>query len=135
MGQIIASANLKGGTGKSTIAVNLACALAAEGRHVVLIDVDPQATAVGWAASGGLPIVVVGDAPIDLHGLGRWPKRAVDLARKVEIVMLDLPPLVGRILASGLMIADLVLDIYNDVWLRRPGTGKDSWFKVDDLRE
>ncbi|HEX6142290.1 MAG TPA: ParA family protein [Geminicoccaceae bacterium] len=109
MGQIILSANLKGGTGKSTIAVNLACALARDGFEVVLVDVDPQATAVEWAARGGLPVRVAGEAPIDLHGQGRWPKRAVDLARETEFVVLDLPPLVGRILASGLMIADLVL--------------------------
>jgi chromosome partitioning protein len=109
MGQIIASANLKGGTGKSTIAVNLACALALGGRSVVLVDVDPQQTAFDWAAGGGLPMEVFGEPPIDLHQEGRWPKRAVDLARRNDIVMLDLPPLVGRILASGLMVADLVL--------------------------
>lgn len=109
MGQIIASANLKGGTGKSTIAVNLACALAVRGHRVVLVDVDPQQTAVDWASGGALPLEVVAAPPIDLHQQGRWPKRAVDLARRTDIVVLDLPPLVGRILASGLMIADLVL--------------------------
>ena len=59
MMKVVALLNEKGGSGKSTIALNLACALHRQGRRVVLIDADPQGTARDWREAS--------PADVDLH--------------------------------------------------------------------
>jgi len=58
MTRIITITGYKGGCGKSTTAINLAAWLARQG-ETVLVDADPNRTALSWAQRGSLPFAVV----------------------------------------------------------------------------
>lgn len=118
-GRIIAVGNLKGGTGKSTLAVNLTCALAAAAGHsAVLVDADQQGTALEWAARGRLPVTVEA-MPFEADtgrvrgangdGNGAWLATVNGLAARHDFVVLDLPPHLGSSIVLALVAADMLV--------------------------
>jgi chromosome partitioning protein len=104
---VIGVLNLKGGCGKSTIAVNLACELAGDGDPVLLLDNDSQGTTTHWLSHGRLP--VQGEfMPLENDADGEKLMRAVT-SRNERYVVLDAPAHVGAAAQTAGKIADLVL--------------------------
>jgi chromosome partitioning protein len=103
--KVISVLNQKGGVGKTTLTVHLATALARKGEKVLLIDADPQGSALDWsAARHGKPLFPVAGLPkASLH------KELPPLAANYSTVLIDGPPRVYDVARSAIMASDLVL--------------------------
>lgn len=99
-----AVANLKGGCGKSTLALNLAAGLKVRG-NTVLLDADPQGTLEHWVnhdSVDGMPsVVATGD---ELAKEIRWA------ASTHDFVVVDCPPALGSgYTETALEMVDILL--------------------------
>jgi chromosome partitioning protein len=102
----IAFVNTKAGTGKTTSAVWLAHAFAETGRPVLLVDADPQGSALEWSdLADSFPFRLLPMASEKLH------LRIPDYARPDEVVIIDAPQLEDHagIARSALRFADEVV--------------------------
>ncbi len=102
MSKVIVVANLKGGTGKTMCSVQLAGVLA-ECKPTLLVDADPQGSALKWAELVDLPFPVAGLPSRTIH------RQLASLATGRDRVVIDTPPGQIAIVASALQVADLVL--------------------------
>src|SRR5690349_9431199 len=126
---IIAFANQKGGVGKTTTTINLGACLAARGRRVLILDLDPQANAtsgLGCTAAEGRTSydVLLGDLPAAAavipageSGLFIIPSSPALAGADIELV-----PLEGRefFLRRALRAAEPPLDGYDEVLIDCP---------------
>ena len=102
---IVGVLNQKGGVGKTTIAVNLASCFSQKGQRVLLVDADPQGSALAWSAArqADPDFVVVGMAKPTLH------REIPALAKNYDVVVIDGAPRVNELGRAAIMASDLVL--------------------------
>ena len=107
MGTIISFLNSKGGSGKTTIATSCAHCLTQLGHKVLLIDTDPQGTAIEWSDrqpenSDYPPVVSIGKAEALSNHL---PKVAPDF----DFLLIDGVAKLERLGTNAITISDIVL--------------------------
>lgn len=120
--KVIVLANVKGGPGKTTMAIHLADFLSSIGGRVLLVDADPQQSLVKWnrASDGNLRVPVFANTETHVH------KEISKILPDYDYVVVDTPPSAlakSDITKSALLVADLaivpitpsVLDIWEAV--------------------
>lgn len=106
MARVIAVINQKGGTGKTTLAFNLAGGLARRGRTLVL-DGDPQGSATQWAGLAADPDTAAPEVRPAAHAIGSSVR---ELRGETDYLVVDCPPTLESGAASEAMqAADVVL--------------------------
>ena len=100
---VIAIVNQKGGTGKTTLATNLAAAFS-DTERVLLLDADPQGSSRDWAENHPrLRLTVTG------MDTGRLVEEVRQQSPHYHWVIIDGPPGTSRTSADAVRAADLVL--------------------------
>ena len=101
---ILAVLSAKGGTGKSTIALNLSGVLASQNQRVLLIDADPQGSVARWSKTTKqkYPDVMVHPSPI-------IKKDAKKAGKKYDLTIFDSPPTFKRRMRCLIRASDLIL--------------------------
>lgn len=104
---IISVASLKGGTGKSTIAQNLAVCFAHMKYKVAIVDTDTNQSSVYWSGmrEDELPPVAVFGI-LDSNALIKNTKK---LSKDYDLVIIDGTPSLSRLASTILALGDFVL--------------------------
>jgi chromosome partitioning protein len=98
----------KGGTGKTTLATNLAAMRAASGRDVLLIDTDPQGSASFWAQVRDDAGITPRVASIQKFGKGLTAE-IKDLVNRYQDIIIDAGGRENAEMRAALVVADIAV--------------------------
>lgn len=110
-GIIIAVAGQKGGSGKSTIAENIAAGLVNEGADTIIVDCDiQQRTASNWVSRRNEQIKSGKKLkPIQIALQAENIKEGIkDVAERYDVIIMDVAGRDGRALRAAMMLADIM---------------------------
>jgi len=107
-GQIITVAQQKGGSGKTTVAANLAIHYLQHGRSVAVLDTDPQGSLGRWVMTRA---EAMGDPGVSFSTASAWGVgyEVGKLKSSHDVVIIDTPPKADSDLRPALREADLVI--------------------------
>lgn len=110
-GKIITVAQQKGGSGKTTMAVNLAISLLGRGYSVAIVDTDPQGSMGRWFIERMERADTDPDQPLEFSTSSAWGAsyESEKLKKRFDFVVLDTPPKIDADLRPALRVADLVV--------------------------
>lgn len=97
---IVAVLSTKGGSGKTTTAMHIAAGL---GGDTLLIDADPQASALSWYSGDEVEV------PFDLISTVKLDKTVPKLAEKFDHIVIDCPPGIMNIIGRAIRAAQHVV--------------------------
>ncbi len=103
---IISTVSYKGGTGKTTVAVNLAVYFAKLGKSVLLIDAD-KGNALKW--SGLRPETAAPVMAVMLNEPAALRNNINNLSDKADVVIIDGTPAINEITAVVMLVSDIVI--------------------------
>lgn len=95
----------KGGVGKTTLALNLAAHFSLEGRRTLLVDADPQGSALTWSSVREKPPLfpIIGMPKPTLH------KELPAVAADYDTTVIDGAPRVNELGRSAILASDVIL--------------------------
>jgi len=158
MGKVVVFGNQKGGCGKTTLAITLACGLKEQGFSVLTVDADPQGSVMSWA------VRVDEDGENSLPDTEKHDNVLIDQALKrardrYDVTIVDLGSNLGfggdtiqKMLLKSLREADYVfipvgpspidvdaseafVDVLRDIWERRGENVPAASFVINGVRK
>lgn len=116
----IAVMSLKGGAGKSTLAVHLGAAATAARRRSILVDMDPQRSSLDWSRerASDWPVVVEGrcGALFNTHCAAQ--------RQSLDLMIIDTRPSLGPEAAEAARLADLCLIVVRPCYFDLQAVGR-----------